>query len=62
MGLGKLDHIRAIGAKPRVARAWARARAGAEFEESDASVLPPKRRAAYDANHRKSKVLLKRLA
>ena len=39
MGLGKLDHIRAIGAKPRVARAWADVRGGAEFQESDAEGL-----------------------
>lgn len=38
MGLGKLDHIRAIGYEPRVARAWADLH-GQPFDENDAMVM-----------------------
>ncbi|MCI5076287.1 phosphonoacetaldehyde hydrolase [Oricola sp.] len=38
MGLGKLDHVRAIGNNPRIARAWAKAQ-GAPFEDRDAHLV-----------------------
>jgi phosphonoacetaldehyde hydrolase len=38
MGLPKLDHIRALGAEPRIAEAWRRAR-GAPFDEAAARAV-----------------------
>lgn len=39
MGVGKLDHVRAIGHMPRVARAWAKNRGDQDFEDRDALLL-----------------------
>jgi len=39
MGLGKLDHIRQLGMRDEVARAWAEAHGGAAFEDADAVAL-----------------------
>jgi phosphonoacetaldehyde hydrolase len=39
MGLGKLDHIRNLGMRENVARAWADAHGGAGFEDADAVAL-----------------------
>lgn len=45
MGIGKLDHIRAIGDMPRIARAWAEHHSGQNFEDRDALVLHERFRA-----------------
>jgi phosphonoacetaldehyde hydrolase len=39
MGLGKLEHIRLLGMRDAVARAWAEAHGGASFEDADAVAL-----------------------
>jgi phosphonoacetaldehyde hydrolase len=39
MGLGKLDHIRSLGKRDAVARAWADTHRGAVFDDADAVAL-----------------------